>query len=248
MVDSSKPDYSALDLLSPPADRPYVLINMVMSADGKVVIEGTERGLGSSTDQRLMRELRVNADVVLNGASTLRASGTSSRLGAEDLETIRLRRGKTRQPIAAVLSRSGDLPLASAFFTRQDFDAIVYLSDSAGPDRRKALSATGRAVHLVPAGEETPAALRHMRRDLGAEVLLVEGGPNLNGNLFARDLVDEFFLTLAPLVVNGRRGLTAVEGSQEPTIEAVARLDLVAAVPNPNTGELYLRYRTRRSA
>ena len=85
-----KPDYTALDLPAPPPDRPYVIANTVMSADGKSVIEGTEQGLGSAVDQRLMRELRVNADVVLNGAGTLRASGTSSRLGDEALEAIRL--------------------------------------------------------------------------------------------------------------------------------------------------------------
>ena len=37
-----RPDYPALDLPPPPAGRPYVLLNMVMSADGKVVVEGTE--------------------------------------------------------------------------------------------------------------------------------------------------------------------------------------------------------------
>ena len=80
-----KPDYTALSFPPPPADRPTVILNMVSSADGRAVIEGTERGLGSPTDQRLMRELRVHADVVLNGAGTLRASGTSSRTGDASL-------------------------------------------------------------------------------------------------------------------------------------------------------------------
>lgn len=99
-----KPDYTALDPPPPPPDRPWVFANMVMSADGKSVLAGTERGIGSATDQRLMRELRVNADVVLNGAGTLRASGTSSRLGDAALEAIRTARGKPPVPVAAVLS------------------------------------------------------------------------------------------------------------------------------------------------
>ena len=69
-------------------------------------IEGTEKGIGSKTDQRLMRELRVHADVVINGAGTLRASGTSSRLGDPALEQLRVDRGKPPAPIAAVLSAS----------------------------------------------------------------------------------------------------------------------------------------------
>ena len=38
---------------APPADRPYVVLNMVSSVDGRVVVEDTERGLGSPRDQRL---------------------------------------------------------------------------------------------------------------------------------------------------------------------------------------------------
>ncbi len=245
-MNAAEPNYTSLDLPPPPADRPYVLINMVMSADGKAVIEGTERGLGSPADQRLMRELRVNADVVLNGAGTLRASGTSSRIDAEELEALRLERGKSRAPIAAVLSRSGDLPLDRAFFRSDAFDAVVYLSEAAPSQRRTALETTGRRLVIVPAGGEIAAALRHMRREFKANVLLVEGGPTINGELFRLGLVDEYFLTLGGLVVGGERALTAVQWPGATSMEAVQRLELLSAVPNGETGEVYLRYRVRR--
>src|SRR4051794_7690028 len=117
-----KPDYTSLLFPEPPPDRPYVYVNMVSSVDGKVVIEGNERGLGSAVDQRLMRELRVHADVVFDGAGTLRASGTSSRVDDPALEALRVQRGKAAVPIAATLSHSGDLPLDRAFFTARDFE------------------------------------------------------------------------------------------------------------------------------
>jgi riboflavin biosynthesis pyrimidine reductase len=240
---SGKPDYTDLDLPEPPGDRPYVLVNMVMSVDGKVVIAETERGLGSKTDQRLMRELRVNADMVLNGASTLRASGTSSRLGDAVLEDLRESRGLKRCPIAAVVSRSGDLPLEREFFTARDFDAVVYLSTSAPDHRRRAAVATGRTVYEVAAGDEISAMLRHMRQELECRVLLVEGGPTVNAQLFALDAVDEFFLTIGALVVGGRDTLTAVEGPAAFEPESVKRLELVSVHDNPETNELYLRYR-----
>jgi riboflavin biosynthesis pyrimidine reductase len=238
----AKPDYTNLDLVPPPDDRPTVLVNMVMSTDGKVVIGGTERGLGSPTDQRLMRELRVNADVVLNGAGTLRASGTSSRIDQVELEAIRLDRGKPAAPIAAVISRSGDLPLDRAFFTSTDFPAVVYLADSAPADRRDALQATGRPVYLVPTNDAIVAALRHMRTELQAQVLLVEGGPTINGQLFQRDLVDHYFLTLSPTIVGGRDILTPVQGDAISTPDHIRRLTLIAAHPNAETGEVYLHY------
>src|SRR5690349_5573429 len=114
-AEGNVPDYTALQFPDPPADRPYVIVNMVSSFDGRAVIERTERGLGSPADQRLMRELRFQADVVLDGAGTLRASGTSSRLDDAGLEERRVSSGKSRLPIAATISSTGDLPLDRAF-------------------------------------------------------------------------------------------------------------------------------------
>ncbi len=223
-------------------------MNMVMSVDGKVVIEGTEAGIGSKTDQLLMRELRVNADVVLNGANTLRASGTSSRLGSEELEAKRLANGKPRFPTAATLSRSGELPLDKVFFTARDFDAILYLSDSAPAGRRAAAVATGRPVEPVPDGGEIPAMLKHMRQELNARVLLVEGGPTVNAAMFALGVVDEYFVTLGPVIVGGRDTLTAVEGPAAFSREDVKYLQLLTTVPNAETNEVYLHYRVRRDS
>jgi len=241
----TKPDYTTLDLPGPPGDRPYLLINMVMSVDGKAVIEGTEKGIGTTTDQRLMRELRVNADVILGGAGTLRASGASARLDDPALEALRLTRGKPRLPTSAVISRSGSLPLERTFFTARDFEGIVYLSESAPAAARAAIVATGRRVVDLPEGQELAAALRHMRFELHASVLLVEGGPGLNAQLFEAGLVDEYFTTLGPVVVGGKDTLTAVEGRAFAR-DHVKRLDLLSAVPNEETGEVYLRYRVRR--
>jgi len=241
-----RPDYTSFQFPPAPEGRPYVIMNMVMSADGKVVVEGTEQGIGSRTDQQLMRELRVNADVVLNGASTLRASGTSSRLGENALEQIRLDRGKPAQPIAAVISRSGNLPLDRVFFTADDFDAVVYLSSVVPGTHRRDLEATGRPTVVLPAGDEMGAMLRHMRHELGAQVLLVEGGPTVNAQLWSGGLVDEFFLTLGPVIVGGKDTITAVEGPHAFAREELPHLELVSAFPNEETSELYLRYRTKR--
>lgn len=240
------PDYTSLTFPAAPVDRPYVIVNMVSSVDGRVVVEGTERGLGSPRDQRLMRELRVHADVTLNGAGTLRASGTSSRVGDAALEELRAARGLPRAPIASVLTRSGDLPLDRLFFTARDFDAVVYVSEDAPPERVQAIEATGRPVVSVPAGDEMRGMLAHMHSTLNARLLLVEGGPTINGQLFELGCVDEFFLTLGGVIVNGNHPKTAVANDRPPALDALTRLELISAIPNGETDEVYLRYRVRR--
>lgn len=241
-----KPDYTSLTFPEPPEGRPYVVVNMVSSLDGRVTIEGNERGLGSKIDQRLMRELRVHADVVMNGAGTLRASGTSSRLDDPALEELRLERGKPRTPISAVVSGSGDLPLERAFFTARDFEGVVYLSASAPEERRAAIEATGRRVYSMPPEDDPQWLMRHLREELGARQVLVEGGPQLNGWLFDAGVVDELFLTLGPVVVGGNDVLAAVVSDRPPSFERTTRLEIVSAVPNPVTDEIFTRYAVRR--
>ena len=220
---------------------------MIASADGKTVIEGNEAGLGSRTDRRLLHELRLHADIVLSGAGTLRATGASPRLHEDDLEARRLERGKSRMPIGAVISASGDVPLDATFFMSREFEAYLYLADSAPPGRREAIEATGRPVVEVPADDAVAAMLRHMRVELGARLVMLEGGPTLNGACFAAGVVDELFLTLGGVVVGGHGLPTAVEmPGVTVSRETVTRLELLAAVPNPETDEVYLRYRVRR--
>lgn len=241
---AGRPDYTALEFPLPPAgaSRPWVITNMVSSLDGRVRIEGTEQGLGSPGDQRLMRELRFHADVVLDGAGTLRTSGASSRL-PDDLRRRREAAGRDPLPVAAVLTGSGDLPLDVPFFQSREFRAVVYVSDAAPPARIDRLRATGREVVIVPAQDAPAAMLRHMRQALGAALVAAEGGPRLNGALLRAGVLDELFLTLAPVIVGGPPDIGPVVSDEHPTIEGVRRPRLRSAVCDAETGELFLRYR-----
>ncbi len=244
--DRAEIDYTTLSFPDPPADRPFVAINMVMSADGRTVVDGTERGLGSKLDQRLMRELRVHFDVVMNGGATFRASGTSARLNDPKLERWRTDRGMTPSPIASVLTRSGDLPPERRFFTDDGFEAVIYISSAAPDAVRQALESRGRPVVAVPEERAAAAALDHMRRELGASRVLVEGGATLNGELIQRGLVDEYFLTLAPRIAGGDTAHPAVQWPGEPTASEIRQLSLIHARP-AESGELFLRYRVREA-
>ncbi len=242
---ASVPDYTRLEFGAARTDRPYVIVNMVSSIDGRTVIGRTERGLGSAADQRLMRELRYHADVVLSGAETLRVSGASSRLDDAGLEARRVAEGRSALPVASTISRSGSLPLDSEFFTARDFEAVVYLSDAAPPAQRASIEATGRRIALLPRGDEVRGMLRHMRDELGAGLLLVEGGSKVTGAFFELGCIDEFFLTMGAVLVGGAEPKTVVSGAAGDAGERLARFNLLSAAPNWETDEVYLRYRRR---
>src|SRR5262249_28060575 len=138
-----------IDFPEPPPGRPFLYINMVASVDGKSTVEGSERGLGSEADKRLFHELRVHADVVLNGANTLRISGSSSLVREPDLVEWRQAHMPNPQALGAVMTASGNLPLDAPFFTSREFEGVVFVSRSAGAERVARLRAAGRPVHEV---------------------------------------------------------------------------------------------------
>ena len=96
-------------------------------------------------------------------------------------------------------------------------------------------------LELVRLADPTPAAALRDLRARGVRALLCEGGPTLNRALLAAGLVDELFLTLAPLLAGNarraadRRGRRPRRDPAELALEWVLRHD----------DELYLRYRVR---
>lgn len=240
---STLPDYVQLSIPEPPPHRPYVLVNMVTSVDGKIVIEGSEAGLGSPADQWLMRALRTNVDAVLNGASTLRKSGSSPAIDDDSLVAVRRARGLRPAPLGVVLTASGDLPLDDPFFTDRSFEALVFVTDRTPQDRVARLRDAPRPVAVVPHERAVEEMLRLLREQHGVRALLCEGGAHLNGHLFDAGAVDECFVTVAPRIVGGDGVLTAVRGARQPSFASTWALSLVSAVPNPDTQEVYLRYR-----
>lgn len=225
----------------PPDDRPTVALNMVTSVDGKAAVAGAAAALGSGVDHRLMRAVRAAHDAVLNGAGTLRAERVDPRVGPARAAR-RVARGARPEPLAVVLTRSGDLPLDRRYFRYPEVERVILAGARLPAERREALAAVGRLL-LAPGAEPDPAwALRTLREACGVRRLLVEGGPALNGALIAAGLVDEIFWTLAPKLVGGGERLTMVEG---PALPAMPRLSLVST--HLHEDELFLRYRVTRA-
>lgn len=241
--------YLRLSFPEPPQDRPYVILNMVSSADGKATAGATESALSSATDKLVLQALRVHADAILNGAGTARLTGVDPSIRDERLR--RLRRGaigKKDAPLQALVTSRADLPPSAPFLRRPGVRLVIFVAGAAEPANVEALKATGRPVEEVAAG---PAGIDEMLRRLhgsyGVRLLLVEGGPSLNASLFHAGVIDEFFLTLAPHIVGGRDTITLVEGEAF-TAEAMPALELLSAIPNAETSEVYLHWRVRRPA
>ena len=187
--------------------KPYVIVNMISTLDGKTTIGGKSSRIGSPVDRLLMRTLRSKADAVLIGASTLRAERLSLGLDEPTLAP---------HPLAVIVTATGDVPLERNLILGRDQDLLVIAPEGVTP---QVLRGRGRTL-CVPAVEDGAVALGDalevLKTEHAVDLLLVEGGPSLNHSLLSENLVDELFLTLSPKLVGGTRGesLTILEGPQ----------------------------------
>lgn len=218
--------YSDLAFPKAPPNRPYVVVNMIATLDGKIL--SGERGepvsdLGSSTDKATMRQIERAVDGIMIGHGTLRATpGLWFPPG----------------PKRYVVSGRGEVSRQCRFFTDDPSTAFIVTTATAETPGENVIASRGGTVNWTY-------VLGLMTSAHGVKTLLVEGGSELNASLMAEDLVDELFLTVAPLIKLGRDVPTIADGTPLDR-RHLHRFDLIET--HLEKSELFLRYRRERPA
>ncbi len=212
-----------------PRTRPHVTLNMIASLDGRATLAGRTAALGNPADRQLFHGLRARADAVMAGAGTLRIEQYGPILRDPDLLAQRAARGLVPQPLAVTVSRSlqldPDLPILA-----DPGSHLVILTPSDG----ELAPCAARISYLR--GPALQPLLHRLRAELGVRRIVAEGGPTLNAELLRSALIDEIFLSTAPVLLGGPDPLTIVAG---PAI--TTRLELAGLLEHDN--HLYARYR-----
>jgi riboflavin biosynthesis pyrimidine reductase len=201
--------------------RPWVLLNMIVSVDGAIAVDGLSGGLGGPGDHAVFTTLRGLADVVLVAAGTARAEQYRPARSDEATREARRARGQSDAAAIAVVTRSLDLDLDSELFVDGVGTTVVTTLD-ADPDTLR--SVAERAV-VVTAGEgdvDLATAIATLA-DRHGPLVLAEGGPRLNGALMEADVVDELCITVSAMVVGGDGGRMTAGGHHDPRRYALER-------------------------
>ncbi|MGW4422804.1 pyrimidine reductase family protein [Streptosporangium sp. NPDC004631] len=183
-------------------DGRCVRLNMVASADGGTWLEGLSGGLSGGGDRRIFGVLRGQADVILAGASTVRAEGYGPARPRESWRE--LRRGRAAAPPVAVVTRRLDLDLTGRLFAEAEpYARTIVVTCAAAPRERREEAA--RHGEVIVAGDDRVDLAEAVGQlaARGLERVLCEGGPKINAQLAAADLVDELCLTVSPMLIGG---------------------------------------------
>lgn len=197
-------------------NRPYLISNFVSSVDGAVSLDTDGKAVpgdlnGSNPqDMVVMGLLRAVADVVMVGAGTLRASpqhiGTPEQIFppfAEAYKSLRERMVKRGPHLNVVVTASGNVDLNLPIFQSDEIPTLIVTTTN-GAARIDRNDVSG-LVQVIAGTTTSSLAAREILDAIASvrpasEIILVEGGPHLMGDLFAEGCMDELFLTLAPQI------------------------------------------------
>lgn len=195
--------------------RPWITMVMISSIDGAVEIDGRSGGLGGPADLEMFRAMRGIADVILVGGGTARSENYGPIRIRPDSGALRVERGQSERPALAIVSGSLSFDPTARLFEDENFVPLI-LTTTAAAERAPAWL-HDRADLLVAGDErvEPTAIVDHLDR-LGFGTVILEGGPTLNGDFAAADLIDEMQLSISPLMVGGGGG--RIVGGQAPQV------------------------------
>jgi diaminohydroxyphosphoribosylaminopyrimidine deaminase/5-amino-6-(5-phosphoribosylamino)uracil reductase len=187
---------------------PLVICKVGMSLDGKIGTGKPEgRRITSPEGRAFGHQLRLRTDALLVGVGTVLA---------DDPElTYRGKAPKSRPLVRAILDSGLRTPPGARLFqTDSEAPTLIFCGANAPQARREELERRGAEIVKVP-GSEDGLDLHSVLKELGKRNilgLLVEGGSAIHWSFLSRNLVDVFYIVMAPRMLGGTNSIPSVGG------------------------------------
>lgn len=196
-------------------NKPHTTVILATSADGKIAdFQKSPARFGSANDKKHLEKQIASSDAVLFGGGTLRAYGTTMRISSTQLIEERKKLGKLPQPAQIVCSRSLDLNPNFPFFQQPVPRWLLTCQKTENLHGNPLKNKFDKIVFAAKEPEEIDWDFAFQQLlDLGIKRLAILGGGQIVSSLITADLIDEFWLTICPLILGGVSAPTPVEGT-----------------------------------
>ena len=194
-------------------NRPYVRINVAMTADGKIdSVARRGASISSDADWARVDELRACSDAVVVGGRTLLGDDPHLNVMSPKLRAARVARGLPENPAKVGVVTVAELRPNSRFLTSGPARRLLYTTAHTAPEHIAHLTAAGAEVFILGAEQVDLRAAMASLFDLGMRQVLVEGGGTLIAEVLRLDLADELTIYLAPRIFGGASAPTLADG------------------------------------
>ncbi|OQB34955.1 MAG: 2,5-diamino-6-ribosylamino-4(3H)-pyrimidinone 5'-phosphate reductase [Euryarchaeota archaeon ADurb.Bin165] len=211
--------------------RPYVIVNVAVSADGKLSTrERRQVKISGKDDFDRVDELKAGCDAIMVGIGTVLADDPSLTVKSDARIDARARNGKPEHPVRIVVDSKGRTPPDAKILHKGPGLRIIAVSDMASEGDVTALKQHAKVIH---AGGEFVDLLILLEKlhEMGINRLMVEGGGTLIWGLLSAGLVDELLVFVGNIIIGGKDAPTLADGTGYIYEPDFISLELVHALP-----------------
>src|SRR5512132_3288445 len=195
-------------------NRPFVFINVAMTADGKIdTFERRGAAISSRRDRERVDKLRAESDAIMVGGKTLLDEDPKLTVKSEALRTERIERGLPPNPIKVGVVTEAHINPDSQFLNTGPANIVIFTTRWTSKHHISLLKSRGVDVYVDDTEKVDLAKALDTLHELGIDRLMVEGGATLNFELLRLGLVDEVFMYVAPMIFGGANAPTLAAGS-----------------------------------
>ncbi len=206
--------------------RPYVVVNIAMSADGKISTrERRQVRISGAQDFTRVDRLKAGCDAVMVGIGTVLADDPSLTVKSEECRKYRRNQGWDDHPVRIVVDSSGRIPPEASILHKGEGKRVVAVSQRA--DAAKIALLEKKATVIVAGEDEVDlGALMNELGAMGIHRVMVEGGGTLIAGLIEAGLVNEIYTFIGNIIIGGKDAPTFTEGEGFILESAFPRLTL----------------------
>ena len=221
--------------------RPYVILNVATTADGKTdTFARLGAAISSPRDLERVDALRASVDAIMVGGNTLLGDDPRLTVKSATLRAERQALGLSENPIKVGVVTQANLRPDSQFLTAGPAKVMIFTTARTSAKQIVSLEEQGAKVFVMGDQRVDLALMMDCLKQNGIERLLVEGGGTLNLELLKQRLVDEINIYVGPLIFGGASAPTFGDGMGLPREQAIS-LQLVS-VENLGDSGVLLRY------
>ena len=207
--------------------RPYVVVNIAMSADGKISTrERRQVRISGAQDFNRVDRLKAGCDAIMVGIGTVLADDPSLTVKSEECLNYRRKQGWDEHPLRVVVDSTGSTPSNASILHKGEGKRVVAVSGRA--DTKKISVLEKKATILVSGKDEVDLGiLMDELGTMGVRRLVVEGGGTLIAGLMKAGLVNEIFTYIGNIIIGGKDSPTITDGEGFIKESEFARLTLL---------------------
>jgi len=195
-------------------NRPFVFINVAMTADGKIdTCARKGAAISSQRDKERVDRLRAESDAVMVGGRTLLDDDPKLTVKSEVLRAERVARGLSPNPIKVGIVTKADIKPYSKFLHEGAAHVVIFTTYQTSKKQLAFLRSQGADVFSDDRDKVDLENALAKLKELCIQRLMVEGGATLNFELLRLGLVDEISAYVAPMIFGGESAPTMAAGS-----------------------------------